>query len=210
MILKNALGNDTEVVMWSWPSKRDGLAGNYNYDRESVTGEAQRELMNIFQALEMGSAEKPLILLSHSMGGWHVLGALRTLSDQHRGPKFRDVILAAPDIPADEFSFAFDALNSTTKRSTLYACAWDGALILSEEINDYRRAGTGGNNIDSRMGMDSIDVDPRLSLNHSYVFDNERVLRDVAALILTGANPGMVERGLIKVPKGSWHYWRFP
>jgi Alpha/beta hydrolase of unknown function (DUF900) len=38
MTLKNALGNDTQVLLWSWPSKRDGLIGQYNYDKESVLG----------------------------------------------------------------------------------------------------------------------------------------------------------------------------
>jgi len=106
ILLKNELGADTEVVLWSWPSKRDGLAGNYNYDKESVTGAAQHQLITILRALEPGSATRPLSLLAHSMGGWHVLGVLRTLSEAGRWPDFHELVMAAPDVPDNEFRFA--------------------------------------------------------------------------------------------------------
>jgi hypothetical protein len=58
--------------------------------------------------------------------------------------------------------------------------------------------------------MDSIDVDAGLGINHDYVFDNKRVLKDVSAVIVTGTNPSDAARGLSEVPKPPWHYWRFP
>jgi esterase/lipase superfamily enzyme/TRAP-type C4-dicarboxylate transport system substrate-binding protein len=209
IILKNVLGNDTDVVVWSWPSKRDGLAGKYDYDKESVTGVAQRRLIDILRALRAASSGKPINILAHSMGGWHVLGALQTLSDDGGSLKLGNIVLAAPDIPDDEFRFALTALGRISKRNTLYACGWDWALILSQEINAYPRAGTGGNNIVVSRGMDSIDVDATFSLNHSYVFEAGKVLSDLTAVILSGVDPDAAPRNLREVPKASWHYWRF-
>jgi esterase/lipase superfamily enzyme len=208
IVLKNKLGNDTEVVLWSWPSKRDGLAGNYDYDKESVTGVAQRRLVGLLRALRDAST-KPLSILAHSMGGWHVLGALQALSDDNSPMKLGNLVLAAPDIPDDEFNFALPVLDSITSRITLYACGWDWALILSEQINAYPRAGTGGNNIVVHQGMDSIDVNATFSVNHSYVFDSPKVLGDLSNVILTGVDPNVAPRDLVKVPKAPWLYWRF-
>jgi esterase/lipase superfamily enzyme len=170
---------------------------------------AQRRLIDILRALRAASSTKPINILAHSMGGWHVLGALQTLSDDRDSTKFGNVVLAAPDIPDDEFGFALDALGRISKRNTLYACGWDWALIFSQQINAYPRAGTGGNNIVVSRGMDSIDVDATLSLNHSYVFDAGSVLNDLSAIILTGVDPDAAPRNLHEVPKAPWHYWRF-
>jgi esterase/lipase superfamily enzyme/TRAP-type C4-dicarboxylate transport system substrate-binding protein len=210
MILKNSLGSNTDVVLWSWPSKRDGLAGKYDYDKESVTGIARISLVSILDSLTTGSKMKPLNILAHSMGGWHVLGALQILSGQNNRPELRDVVLAAPDIPQDEFGFAVGALSHISKRTTVYACGWDWALIISEDINGYPRAGSGGNNIFVRQPIESIDVDATLSTNHSYVFEAGKVLNDFSTLIATEAEPDGAARGLVKIPKAQWHYWRFP
>jgi esterase/lipase superfamily enzyme len=131
------------------------------------------------------------------------------LSDEYNRRDLWNVVLAAPDVPSDEFSFALAALSRVSKRNTLYACGWDWALMLSQAINDYPRAGTGGSNIVVSSEVDSIDVDPSLSLNHSYVFEAGKVLSDLSSVILTGDDPNAVDRGLVEVPKIPWHYWRF-
>jgi esterase/lipase superfamily enzyme len=209
IILKNALGADTTVVLWSWPSKRDGLGGNYDYDKESVSGAAQRRLTGILRAMKLNSSTKPINILAHSMGGWHVLQVLETLSEDNDPVKLTNVIFAAPDIPADEFGFGLPALSHMAERNTLYACGWDWALVFSQDMNDFRRAGTGGNNIVVSKGLDSIDVDASFSLNHSYVFETGKVLDDLTAIVTTGVDPDAAPRSLSEVPKDSWHYWKF-
>jgi esterase/lipase superfamily enzyme/TRAP-type C4-dicarboxylate transport system substrate-binding protein len=209
LALKNALADETAVVLWSWPSKRDGVAINYVYDKESAGGVAQRKFVNILQALKVGSARTPLSLLAHSMGGWHVWGALQTLVDQDNRPDLHNLVLAAPDIPDDEFGFLIESLKRVSRRNTLYACGWDFALMASAFVSDYLRAGIGGDFMVPRKGVDSIDVDASLSLNHNYVFETGKVLSDVSALISTEADPDSVVRRLVKIPKGPWYYWRF-
>jgi esterase/lipase superfamily enzyme/TRAP-type C4-dicarboxylate transport system substrate-binding protein len=208
MALKNAMGSDTEVLLWSWPSKRDGILGNYAYDKESVGGEAQQSLVRFLRALKRGSDTSSLNLLAHSMGGWHLIGALRTLSDQDGRPTLQNVVLAAPDVPSDEFRFALDDLSRIARRYTLYACEWDVALMTSKAMNAYPRAGSGGDaDIVVDEKVESIDVEAGLSLNHSYVFEAGKVLSDISALVLAGSDAAA--RGLFRKPKAAWHYWRF-
>lgn len=210
MTLKNALGNDTEVVLWSWPSKRDGLSGNYDYDKESVGGRARTQFRRLLKALKKGSESTSLNILAHSMGSWHTVGVMSDLSDDTARPRLHHIVLAAPDVPRDEFKFALDDMRRVANRITLYACGWDWALKTSKIINDYPRAGTGGDrNIVVSDMLESVDVDARwLSTNHSYVFETGSVLSDLTALIQTDAKAGA--RGLLQKPKAPWHYWSFP
>jgi len=207
MALKNVLGAGTEVMLWSWPSKRDGFAGNYDYDKESVGGITVQLLVEVLRSLGDEAGKKPLDVLAHSMGAWHLLGAIETLATANSPPNFRNLVFAAPDIPTDEFGFGFSAMNRAAKRSTLYACAWDAALALSANINAHRRAGSGGSDIVVSSPMDSIDVDGTLSINHSYVFEAGKVRTDLTTLVKTAADPAA--RNLDEVPKPPWHYWRF-
>jgi esterase/lipase superfamily enzyme/TRAP-type C4-dicarboxylate transport system substrate-binding protein len=209
MALKTALGNDTEVVLWSWPSKRDGLAGNYSYDKESVGGSWRQSFVRFLRTLKPASEQKPLSILAHSMGSWYTIGTLVVLSDEDDRPVIDNVVFAAPDVPTDEFRNALADLSRVAKHRTLYACGWDWALLMSQDINAYPRAGTGGDtDIIVSDGLESIDVDAAwLSTNHSYVFDPGKVLADLSALVLTESDAGA--RGLQEKPKSPWHYWRF-
>jgi esterase/lipase superfamily enzyme/TRAP-type C4-dicarboxylate transport system substrate-binding protein len=208
--LKNAIGNEIEVVLWSWPSKRDGLVGSYPYDKESVGGVARHRFDHLLKALKAHSERTPLSILAHSMGGWHTIGVLQGLSDHPDRPNIQNVVFAAPDVPTDEFNFALKDLDPTARRITLYACRWDVALILSKEINEYPRAGYGGErDIVVANKLESIDVDSKwFSINHSYVFETGKVLDDLTALVLSDS--GASNRGLLQKPKAGWHYWSFP
>jgi esterase/lipase superfamily enzyme len=166
------------------------------------------KLVKILQLLKDDSDGRPLDVLAHSMGAWHLMGAIRILSDENSWPNFRNIVFAAPDVSDDEFKFGLDAINRVAQRNTLYACARDRALELSQLINVHPRAGSGGSKIIVRSPMDSIDVDGALmAMNHSYVFETDKVRKDLCSLVTTAADPAA--RSLDEVPKLSWHYWRF-
>lgn len=207
-ILKSAFGIGTEVLLWSWPSKRDGLTGDYDYDKESVSGIARHSLRLVLEAMTAGSSA-PLDVVAHSMGGWHLIGVLQAMANQSGKDRLRHVALAAPDVPVDEFRFAIPHLRLVATNVTLYACSRDWALALSENINAYPRAGTGGaDKIVVNEKLDSIDVEPRLlSSNHSYVFEAGEVLTDLSGIVVQRRDPE--SRGLRKRPKPPWHYWTF-
>ena len=210
MILKNALGSELEVVLWSWPSKRDGWAGSYEYDKEAVTGIARQVFLEFLKSLKDGSTAAPLSILAHSMGGWHTLGALVGLSSDAGRPVLDNVAMAAPDVPVDEFMLGLPRMRAVTKRVSLYACGSDRALEISQSMNDYSRAGTGGaNKIIASDGLESIDVEGKwISTNHSYVFEAGKVLSDLALLMTKSTDAGA--RGLTKQSKSTWYYWIFP
>jgi esterase/lipase superfamily enzyme/TRAP-type C4-dicarboxylate transport system substrate-binding protein len=208
-MLKDALGPDTQVLLWSWPSKRDGAEGHYNYDKESVSGAARQSLSRLFRAMKPSADQKALSVLAHSMGSWHVLGALQDISQDPDKPKLRNIALAAPDVPVDEFNYAVADVRVLAERITLYACSSDRALQFSQLINAFRRAGTGGAaNILVSSDLESVDVEGRLlSANHSYVFEAGKVLTDLTEMVVLQRDAE--GRGLHKQPKPPWHYWKF-
>ena len=104
------------------------------------------------------------------------------------GPKgrFREIILAAPDIDADVFREQLaPALAQAGERVTLYASSKDLALQASREVHGYTRAGDSGAGIVVVEGIDTIDasnVDDSI-LAHSYFVESIPVIRDIAQMI---------------------------
>ena len=207
MLLKDNLGAESEVVLWSWPSRRDGLGFSYGYDKESAQGVALRRFEDLLKALKQGAGTPPsLDILAHSMGGQHATSAVTRLSSHSSPPHLRNLVFAAPDIPTDEFGFVLGDIQRNAGRVTLYACGWDWALLLSRKLHQHSRVGMGGRDIFVDSGLESINVGAELSSrNHSYVFDAGPVLRDMVTLLLKDVDAKT--RGLRHKPKAPWHYW---
>lgn len=210
MKLKNNLGAESEVVLWSWPSRRDAVGSSYLYDRDSAQGVALQLFKELLNALgHDADTSSSLDILAHSMGGQHATSAAAGLSSSGNSPHLRNLVLAAPDIPTDEFGFVLDEIQCNAGRVTLYASGRDWALRVSERLSRYSRVGMGGEDIFVDARLESINVDGSLnSLNHSYVFEDERVLQDMVTLLLTDV--GAEDRGLQRRRKAPWHYWELP
>ena len=210
MLLKDNLGAESEVVLWSWPSRRDGLGLSYGYDRESAQGAALRRFEELLKALKQSPGTSPsLDILAHSMGGQHATNAVERLPSHSSPPHLRNLVFAAPDIPTDEFRFALGNIQRSAGRVTLYACGWDWALLVSQRLNQHARVGMGGRDIFVDSKLESINVDAELrSTNHSYVFDARRALQDMKTLLLEDV--AAKNRGLQRKPKAPWHYWEWP
>ena len=210
MLLKDNLGAESELVLWSWPSRRDAWGPSYGYDKESAQGAALIRFEELLKALKQGAETPPsLDILAHSMGGQHATSAVTRLSSQTNPPHLRNLVFAAPDIPTDEFSLVLDDIQRNAGRVTLYACGWDWALMLSKKLHQYSRVGTGGRDIFVDSRLESINVGAELfSRNHSYVFEAGPALHDMKTLLLT--NDDASGRGLQRKPKAPWHYWEWP
>jgi hypothetical protein len=85
--------------------------------------------------------------------------------------------------------------------------------MISEGIHGgYSRAGDAGEDIVVVQGIDTIDASdesgPVLSLRHSYVAEQPRLLNDVHQVLRKGQAP---PRGttLRRRKKGAQHYWVF-
>src|SRR5690606_11246730 len=100
--------------------------------------------------------------------------------------RFREIILAAPDIDADVFRDQLaPALAQAGERVTLYASSKDLALRASKEVHGYARAGDSGQGIVIIEGVDTIDasnVDDSI-LAHSYFVESIPVIRDIAQML---------------------------
>ena len=138
------------------------------------------------------------------------------------------MILAAPDIDADEFRNKIAPKLSAPENpiTTLYASSKDNALRLAEYLYKYPRAGDSkqglvvvrgietidATNVDTNLitlevpGIETIDetnVDTNL-LGHSYYAENRSIISDIFYTI-RGLNAD--QRYLSKVKTESGCYW---
>lgn len=117
--------------------------------------------------------------------------------------RFREIILAAPDVDADVFRNELaPALTQAGKRVTLYASSKDMALKASKEVHGYPRAGDTAGGIVIVPGVDTIDaslVDDSI-LAHSYFVESIPVIRDIAQMFRTNQAP--TQRPLLKAVRG--------
>jgi esterase/lipase superfamily enzyme len=176
------LGFDGAPILYSWPSQGDPQA--YPADEDSVQWTVEHLLAFLKDVAEKTGAQR-VQLIAHSMGNRALANALDRLAAAHSPVKFREVVLAAPDIDADIFRQLASAICSQSQRVTLYASSADLALVASQRFHKYSRVGESGKNLVVLQGIDTIDatkVDTGL-LGHSYYADNRSILADLFNLI---------------------------
>ncbi len=182
------LSFDGAPIFFSWPSQAS-LSG-YTVDESNIewaTPHIKRFLVDVAE----NSGADNLFLVAHSMGNRGLTRALATLMLERPDLKgrFREIILAAPDIDAEVFREELvPALVQAGQRVTLYASGQDLALKASKEVHGYPRAGdagAGGQGIVVVRGVDTIDasgVDDSI-LAHSYFVESIPVIRDIADMV---------------------------
>ncbi len=155
--------------------------------------------------------------VAHSMGN-RILTA--TISSLQKDPdfnedlkKFRQLIMAAPDIDQDVFKRnILPYFYQVGIRRTLYASDRDKALSFAEWLRVKRpRLGDGGNSVFVQNGIDSIDasnINPPKWLDHSYVFETKPLLSDLKRIIYQNDPPDV--RDLKSKKKQGIRYWMFP
>ena len=201
---------DGAPVLYSWPSQAN--VAKYMVDRnnaEWTIPHLEGFLWDIAQQSGAGS----IYLIAHSMGNFPLTRALERiaakLTTPGTKPPFSEILLTAPDIDVEVFTSLARIFRKTGERVTLYASSNDRALIVSKEVNGYRRAGDSGDDIVVIPEVDTIDVssvDTSLfGLGHSYYGDNCSVLSDIVRL-LRGRQPPP-QRGLERKEKGGLAYW---
>jgi esterase/lipase superfamily enzyme len=126
-------GAHSVPVLVTWPSRGSLLA--YGYDRES-TNYTRNALENLFQYLARDSEVKEVSVLAHSMGNWLALESLRQMAIRNGDlpPKFKNVMLAAPDVDVDVFRSQIADMGRQRPRFTLFVSRDDRALAFSRRI----------------------------------------------------------------------------
>jgi esterase/lipase superfamily enzyme len=204
---------DGAAFLYSWPS--GGGVASYTYDRES----AQASEPYLRQFLEMVVKEtgaKSVSIIAHSMGNQPVMDVLRDMkSSAPPGVTISQVILAAPDVDADNFTNLAQAIKGFAKGVTLYASSNDRALLVSRNFWGNYRAGdvpAGGPLV--LPGIDTIDVTDAstdaFAINHSGYAQNNKLLQDIGKLVLNGLRPPDLRLpNLKKVATDKGDYWRY-
>ena len=203
------LSFDGAPIFFSWPSQAS-LSG-YTVDEANIewaTSHIKRFLVDVAEH----SGADNLYLVGHSMGNRGLTRALVALVQERpdlRG-RFREIILAAPDIDADVFrNDLAPALVQASRHVTLYASSKDLALRASKEVHGYPRAGDAGGGILVMTGIDTIDasnVDDSI-LAHSYFVESVPVIRDIADMLrrrLSAAQRTALK--LVRTPEGQ--HWQ--
>ncbi|PDT80335.1 alpha/beta hydrolase [Sinorhizobium sp. BJ1] len=135
-------GVQSAPVLVTWPSRGSLLA--YGYDRES-TNYTRNALEALFQYLAADKEVKEVSILAHSMGNWLALEGLRQMAIRNGElpAKFKNVILAAPDVDVDVFRSQIEDMGKRQARFTLFVSRDDRALAFSRRVwGDIPRLGS--------------------------------------------------------------------
>lgn len=188
-------GANVTPVLFTWPSRGQLLA--YNYDRESASY-SRDALEAMLQGLNQSPDVRQVTVLAHSMGNWVTLEALRQMAirDKRIGAKIKDVMLAAPDVDFDVFRRQIAEMPQPRPHVTLFTSQDDDALAASRWIG-------GG---EARLGMidptkepyrsvlkkvdievvDLTDVKTSDAINHGKFAQSPEVVRAIGARMAMG------------------------
>lgn len=163
-------GAHSAPVLATWPSRGSLLA--YGYDRES-TNYTRNAVERLFQYLARNPEVKEVSILAHSMGNWLALESLRQMAIRNGElpAKFKNVMLAAPDVDVDVFRSQIADMGTQRPRFTLFVSRDDRALAVSRRV---------WGNV-SRLGA----IDPEQS-----PFKEELAANDIAVIDMTKVKSG--------------------
>jgi len=197
-------------IAYSWPSQGTAAPLGYTTDETNVEW-TEPHLRQFLVDLKAGLGGNVRIhLVAHSMGNRALTKVLRSLAADAKTAMFNQVVLAAPDIDRDVFERDLaPQVVRTARRTTLYASSQDRALMLSEKVHSYVRAGQSEQPLVFVQGLDTVDASgvDTSALGHSYIGDEPLLLNDLFLLIRHNLAPG--ERNLRALPPGQQRYWTF-
>ena len=189
-----APGCRREVVALTWPSY--GKKTGYFWDEAN----AEWSLTPASDAVdEFASWVPEMDLVAHSMGNRLAIAALGRLKANHRLPRVRNFVMAAPDVDRDDLVRRLWAPEGLGVPVTMYVSLRDQALSASWRGHAYPRAGDFSWWVSGRKPyfafasvpklqvVDTTDVD-RTILGHSYFIDSPKALADLCR-VLFGKGP---------------------
>jgi len=193
-------------VVFSWPS--NGSALSYSADLSDAESSVPA-FMSFIKELNRRFDEREIHLVAHSMGANLVIKTLQRLSDQGvKGPVFKSVILAAPDVNTHIFNAeSAKYLEPLAQHWAVYTSQRDYTLLVSGWYNDTPRLGNTPLPLQGMQMIDAstIEVTPwNVSEVHSYFAIKKRIVDDMKGVI-SGISPQV--RGLIKQPTGQAAIW---
>ncbi len=197
-------------VFYSWPSHGEFL--KYPADEDNVVW-AQTHIEKFLNDFCSETNAQEIYLIGHSMGTRSLTRAYISLLEKNPTLKnrFKEIILAAPDIDADVFiNVIAPAMIATKNTITLYASSNDLALKASKAVHKNLRAGDSGDNILILNGIDTIESSNISTdfLGHSYFSSERAMIEDIFLIIKKSLGP--LDRGLKSRKGKSGNFWEFP
>lgn len=185
------LNIDGAVFMYSWPSR--GSLFGYVADSAQVIRPMVRSLQEFLDIIVQKTGAQQIHVVAHSMGNRYLLDALelmaRGIPADARKPIFQQMVFAAPDVDADDFTDRIKELGWMAHRMTLYASSKDRALYLSSIINGgYRRAGDAATPI-IVAGLDTVDTTEVSGQGLGHGDYADRAIDDFRAIVWLSLQP---------------------
>ena len=203
------LGFDGAPVFYSWPSA--GELGGYPTDEDNVAW-AQENVKEFLKDFVEQTNAKNIYLVAHSMGSRALTGAVASLvAEQPKFKKrFKEIILAAPDISARIFRDNIaPKMIEASNNITLYVSGDDKALMASRKFHANPRAGETGKSMIIFKGIDTIDatgIDASL-LAHSYFAEAKSIIADIVSIFRGEPASGRKTLKQVQTERGA--YWAF-
>jgi esterase/lipase superfamily enzyme len=200
---------DGVPAFFSWPSQGNALG--YKYDEGNVEWAASDLKQFLAEFADQSGAEN-LYLVGHSMGTRALVSAVKDLFQERPEMKkrFKEIILAAPDIDADTFRRSIAPAFKDTNLVTLYASSKDLALTLSKQFNGYARAGDSGSSLVVMPGIDTIeasDVETDF-VGHAYFGASTSIITDIYEIFRGNTVPTRRPH-LRAITDNFGAYWKF-
>lgn len=199
---------DGVPIFYSWPSKAEWT--KYTADENEVDWTVPH-LEQFLSVVASQTNADQIFLIAHSMGNRALVRALEKMTAANGGnlnPKFRHLVLAAPDIDADVFGQLAGAMKGSATDVTLYASRNDLALEASKLFHFAgRRAGDTSAGLFTYPGITSIDAseaDTALGLGHSYFASTDSIVGDLYYLI-RGIPPNGRRRLHLTSNSSAWY-----
>jgi esterase/lipase superfamily enzyme len=211
------LNFDGASFLYSWPS--GGGVAQYLYDLNSAA-QAEPYLTQFLEMVLADSGAERVHLIAHSMGSSLLLQVLRRMKDRNPAVASRvsQIILAAPDVDIDTFTWLAGEIRGIGRGITLYASSNDVALQVSRRFaGDKPRAGDVPQGIGPAVvsGVDTIDISALsteyFALGHASYAEKTPLLRDIDLLLKTGQRPPELRFPVYrKMPTPKGDYWLYP
>ncbi|MGD8220016.1 alpha/beta hydrolase [Pseudomonas thivervalensis] len=194
-------------LFFSWPA--NGTVLSYSADEASVEW-SEPALYNFLVDHLSNPKIEQTFLIAHSMGNRAVLSSLARLKLERPDLRYKlkEVVLAAPDVDAEQFvDIIVPKIADPKTPVTLYASNRDKALQTSKSLHYYKRAGDVPEVIKVFGGVEFIDASAVKTdfLNHSYVSESRSVISDI--LDLFGGSRPASRSGLRVRDAQVGQYW---
>lgn len=202
------------AIIYSWPSV--GSESAYGLDADSIEWSTDNLRQFLRDIAERSGAEE-IFLIGHSMGTRGLAAAVAGLTSnapREISARYRQLILAAPDIDRDIFKDRiFPAIKAAGMNVTLYASDRDKALDLSKigrgPGRAFPRLGTTSPSPFVAEGISTIDAGPvdTSFWGHRYYAENRSIISDIYYLIR--GVPVLNRFGIEQINDPGGGYWRF-